>query len=94
MDNTLFDTNKSLEYMKLKYYKLNKKYSFEYYNNIDFKNKIDSKILLKNKQLSLNLSFCNITDISMLGELHTLNLCVCENIIDISMLGNLKTHCI
>ena len=33
----------------------------------------------------------NITDVSMLGNLHTLDMSYCENITDVSMLGNLHT---
>ena len=39
----------------------------------------------------LNISCCkNITDVSMLGNLHTLKMCYCD-ITDFSMLGNLHT---
>jgi hypothetical protein len=37
----------------------------------------------------LNYNCENITDVSMLGNLHTLDMRGCKNITDVSMLGNL-----
>lgn len=65
-DNNLFDICKSLRNMKLKYYKLNRTFSLEYYDNILFRNLIDSKLSIKNKLLSLNLNkYYYITDVSV-----------------------------
>ena len=73
-------------------YKLNKKYSLMYYDNVLFKNIILSKIFNPYKQLHLNLSYCNnITDVSTLCNVHTLNLSDCNNITDVSTLGNVHT---
>ena len=83
----LYDCNKYLN--SSKYYNFNKKYSLKYYDNAQFRKLVQLKIP-KNK-LSLNLSHCkNITDVSILGELHKLDLS-CSKITDVSMLG---TACI
>jgi hypothetical protein len=95
-DNHLFNCNKYLYNSKLKYFKLNKKYSLQYIQDINFKNLIHSKIINSKFQLSLNLS-CRgvITDegIKYLGNLHTLNLSYCDEITDeeIKHFGNLHT---
>ena len=44
------------------------------------------------KKVTLDLSYCRkITDVSMLGSVHTLNLSWCENITDVSTLGSVHT---
>ena len=73
-------------------YKFNKEYSLMYYDDISFRNIVLSKIFNPNKQLHLNLTGCdNITDVSALGNIHTLNLSECDNITDVSALGNVHT---
>ena len=74
------------------FYLFNKKYSFMYYDDISFRNRVLNKIFNPNKQLHLQLSNSSyrITDVSALGNVHTLNLCDCE-IEDVSMLGNVHT---
>ena len=91
-NNKLSDCNRYLRRLKLKHYKLNKKYSLKYCRNIDFRNLIDSKIFNSRLQLSLNLSYCSkITDrdLSILGHVHALDLSNCYNITDVSLLGNI-----
>ena len=57
-------------------YKLNKEYSLMYYDDILFRTIVLNKIFNPLKQLKLNLSCCdNITDVSVLCNIHTLNLC-------------------
>jgi hypothetical protein len=90
-DNNLLNCNKYLS--KLKYFELNKKYSLEYIQNINFKNLIHSKII--NSKFQLNLGFCEeITNecLKHLGNLHTLDLSGCKKIIDegLKHLGNVK----
>ena len=47
---------------------------------------------LNQHKLSLNLTGCpNITDVSALGNVHTLKLSLCQNITDVSALGNVHT---
>ena len=72
-------------------YKLNRDYSLMYYNDILFRQRVLNKIFNPYKQLHLDLSDCNITDVSGLGNVHTLNLRNCSNIIDVSSLGNVHT---
>ena len=56
-------------------YKLTKEYSLLYYDDVLFKNRVLHKIFNPNKQLYLDLSYCkNITDVSMLGNVHILGL--------------------
>jgi hypothetical protein len=94
--NLLLITNKEfLKYKKEFYiYNLNNKMSIKYYEDINFRNKITAsdRMLNLNKQLKLNLSRCyKITDVSELGNVHTLFLIDCDNITDISALGNVHT---
>jgi Leucine-rich repeat (LRR) protein len=73
-------------------YKLNKKYSLMYYDDISFRNMVLHKIFNPYKQLDLYLSLCdNITDVSTLGNVHTLDLSCCDYITDVSALGNVHT---
>ena len=73
-------------------YKLNRQYSLMYYDDILFRNKVLSKIFNSLKQLHLDLNGCdNITDVSALGNVHTLNLCYCNKITDVSALGHVHT---
>jgi hypothetical protein len=56
-----------------------------------FRHKVLLQIQKSNKQLSIDLSmYQGITDVSMLGNLDTLDLYYCRKIKDISMLGNVK----
>ena len=72
-------------------YKLNSQYSLMYYDDILFRNIVLNKIFNSNKQLHLDLSNCkNIIDVSILGNVHTLNLKDCINILDVSELGNVN----
>jgi Leucine-rich repeat (LRR) protein len=63
-----------------------------YYDDVLFRNKVLHKIFNPTKQLYLNLSENNkITDVSLLGNVHTLKLSFCEKITDVSALGNVHT---
>jgi len=73
-------------------YKLNSTYSLLYYDDISFRQRVLNKIFNPCKQLYLDLSDCNqVTDVSALGNVHTLNLRNCYNITDVSSLGNVHT---
>jgi hypothetical protein len=70
-------------------YKLNSKYSLMYYDDVLFRNRVLNRIFNPYKQLHLDLSHCNkITDVSVLGNVNTLNLSGCHNISDVSALRN------
>ena len=70
------------------YIRLNKNYSIIYYENEEFRNMIKSRVINPRNQLSLDLrDFDNITDVSVLGVVHSLKLCRCNNITDVSSLG-------
>ena len=75
---------------KLFYWKLNKTNSLKYYHDKDFYNYINSRVFDGNKQLSIDLFGCcyNITDVSCLGNVHTLDLSGGRKITDFSCLGN------
>lgn len=69
------------------YFRLNQKYSLKYYGDEDLfslKMNIDDTY----KQLRLDLSFCEIEDVSVLGHCHTLILNGNTDIKDVSRLGN------
>ena len=80
------------EFKKYWIYKLNKQYSLLFYDDILFRDLVLSKIFNPIKQLHLNLSDCkNITDVSALRNVHTLDLSRCINITDVSALRNVHT---
>ena len=60
-DNKLLDCNKYLNDLKLRYYKLTHKYSLQYYNDINFRNLIHSKLTNPSLQLGLNFYKCRGT---------------------------------
>jgi nitrous oxide reductase len=67
---------------------LNREESLRYYENKEYREKINSK----NKKISLNLAYCNnIIDVSNLGSVHTLDLSDCDNIKDVRNLGSVHT---
>lgn len=71
---------------------LNKEHSRKYYNDANYKSKLDSLIACGRKQLSLNLSRCpDVVDVSALGNVYELNLEGCDKINDVSDLGNVHT---
>ena len=77
--NSLLNTTKQLKEYKKKYFywKLNETFSFKYYNDVDYYNHINSKILYGNKQLFININRDHeITDngLKYLGNCHTLDL--------------------
>ena len=76
----------------LHYFYLNHKYSKKYYIDPEFRDLIKSKVQDISKQVSVNLSWCNnITDVSALGGVHTLDLSNCKKITDLSALGGVHT---
>ena len=76
---SLCDTSVSFATLKQYiHYKLNDNYSFMYYDDISFRNRVLSKIYNPYKQLRLDLSWCNMSDVSTLGNVHTLNLSHCN----------------
>ena len=86
----LFATAKELREAKRKYFywKFTRAKSFQYFADPTFRAICDSLANTKAK-LALTLSSKdNITDVSMLGNVHTLNLGGCGGITDVSMLGN------
>lgn len=83
---------KILESKKYVNYKLNKYYSLMYYKDEKFRTTILKKIFNPRKQLYVNLSMCDdVVDVSVLGNVHYLDLSDCKNISDdISALGNVN----
>ena len=74
------------------YWKLTKTYSLKYYEDEKFRANVHSRVENPSIQLSVDLSECsNITDVSALGGVHTLNLSWCSKITDVSALGGVHT---
>ena len=74
--NNLLITCKYFELYRVELFdwKLSKISSEKYYNAINFRHSILNRMKYPNKQLSLKLSYCtDITDVSALGTVHTLN---------------------
>ena len=79
------------EYVSRRYLSLKRKYSLLYCENTTFRERILSLILDPRRQLAINLSECDsITDVSILGGLHSLDLSCCSGVIDVSMLSSVK----
>ena len=75
---------------KYLFYELFKKYQHQEL----FEIKLEDHLLIKiwnNIKFKMDLSRTNITDVSILGNIHTLRLVSCNNIEDVSMLGNVHT---
>ena len=90
----LLNSSPKYKYNKknLHYKKINREYSLKYYLNEDYRNTVLRSVSYPSIQLQLDLCWCdNITDVSMLGNVHTLHLIKCENITDVSALGNVHT---
>ena len=75
------------------YLKLKKNKSREYLESKNFREYIISRVTDPSKHISLNLIWCSIriTDVSSLGNVHTLDLSYCTGITDVSSLRNVHT---
>ena len=98
--NPLLDTCKSMREIgpELRYVKLNAYYSLQYYNDSNFRMRVNASVLRTKRQLSLEFfNNAEISDTSYLGHVHTLNLSFCFGIRDVSSLGHVHTldlsHC-
>merc|ERR1711998_780966 len=91
---SIFDVNKMIHDMKgiFYYYRLNHESSKRYYIDPEFRDLIKSKVCDISKQISVNLRYWDdITDVSALGGVHTLDLSGCKKITDVSALGGVHT---
>jgi hypothetical protein len=87
------------KFKKYTNYKLNDDYSHLYKNDETFRNKVLSRIVNPQKQLYLDLYFDILTveELSVLGNVYSLNLCgctilnLCNNSIDLSVLENVHS---
>ena len=95
LDDKLLETCRFAYQIKrrVSIYNLKRTYSLKYYNDAAFRNLVLQTITDSRKQLHLNLSSYGdiITDVSALGNVHTLNLSRCDKIEDVSALGNVHT---
>ena len=76
-----FETSKNLAQVKhcCYYWKLTREASLNFYDNTIFRETLYNLLLEPRKQIALNLSQCrNITDVSALGNVHTLDLSYCQ----------------
>lgn len=67
--------------------------SLIYYKDEEFRKRVLGAVANPRKQISLvfNHGFYQIRDVSVLKDLHSLNLCYCENITDVSPLENVHS---
>ena len=89
--NALLLTSKTLAPLKWRYFRwnLNTTASLRYYEFQQYRDILMSLMMYPNKQLQIKLIDCpDVTDVSMLGNVHTLDLIDCDNVTDVSMLGN------
>jgi hypothetical protein len=89
-DNLLNASKKFQNLKKSKYYcLLNEDHSIKYYRYANFRRNLNSLLSHPEKQLSLYLRRCDLVhEVSALGSVHTLDLCLCKNVVDVSALGN------
>ena len=92
--NALLLSSKQLALLKRRYFRWNLTpvASQRYYQSQPFRDILLSLMTYPRKQLHIKLSGCSeVTDVSMLGNVHTLDLSCCSNVRDVSMLGNVHT---
>jgi len=91
---SLFNTSRRLTSMKKKfvYWMLNKNQSLRYQADSSIRLQIEALVNNPRAQISLNLTYCyRLSDVSALGNVHTLDLRYCDAISDASALGNVHT---
>jgi hypothetical protein len=98
--NALLMSSKKLLLLKMSYFRWNltRAASQRFNQSQPFRDMLVSLMTYPRKQLHIKLNGCDsVTDVSMLGNVHTLNLSHCSNVRDVSMLGNVHTldlsHC-
>ena len=92
--HSLFNTSMRLASMKKKfvYWKLSKNQSLRYQADSSIRLQIEALVNNPRAQISLNLTYCyRLSDVSALGNVHTLDLRYCDAISDASALGNVHT---
>jgi hypothetical protein len=93
--NDLLNTSRQLDDIKYRlfYWRLNKSFSQRFYSSVEFRVRLMCCLVHdSSKQVSLNFIGCgNVSDVSALGNVHTLNLSYCDNVSDVSALGHVHT---
>ena len=92
--NALLISSKQLALLKMRYFRWNltRVASQRFNQSQPFRDVLVSLMTYPRKQLHIKLSGCSeVTDVSMLGNVHTLDLSCCSNVTDVSMLGNVHT---
>ena len=73
------------------YYKLTKESSLQYYSNENFRKIINNKVNRTNKQISIDLSYCDqVTNVDVLKNVHSLNLSWCYGVTQVDALCNVN----
>ena len=92
--NAFLNSSKTLTPLKMRYFRWNlTKAASQKFNQFQpYRDILLSRMIDPRKQLQIDLGGCdNVTDVSMFGNVHTLNLSECSNLTDVSMLGNVQT---
>ena len=92
--NALLMISKKLVLLKRCYFRWNltRVASQRYNQSQPYRDILMSLMTYPRKQLKINLNGCSeVTDVSMLDNVHTLDLSECDNVTDVSMLGNVHT---
>jgi hypothetical protein len=85
--NYLLNVSKKLQNLKNSkfYWSLNEEYSLKYYNDIDYKTRLDLLLNDAKAQLSLNLTgYREVTTVNDIGNAHTLYLWNCGSLTNIN----------
>ena len=87
---TFWESNvrKEVVYLSLK----DKDVAMRFYRDNAFRIYVYSRVQNPGRQISLKLIYCDrVTDVSALGNVHTLNLTCCRKVTDVSALGKVHT---
>ena len=91
--NMLLGLSKTLriEQKKFRYLNLKGWLSLKFYEDKNFRETINNLVIYPHRQISLNLAGSPIVDVSILRNVHALNLCGCRKVVDVSALRNVHT---
>ena len=93
-NNLLESSNKLFDFCAKDYHfwRLTKNQSKWYYACEDYRKKIISKMRDSKKQLAINLMYCSkVRDVSVLKDVHTLDLSGCKNITNLVAISGVNT---
>ena len=92
--NAFLNSSKELALLKMRYFRWNltKAASLRFHRFQPYRDILLSRMIYPRKQIQIDLGgYSEVTDVSMLSNVHTLDLRCCSDVTDVSMLGNVHT---